>query len=113
MGQVFFIEMNSNAFFVYLQYGNEANPRVHQQETGAEILQQCSDLDMIVLGVGTGGGITGIGRKMKESCPKCTVVGVDPEGSSMAAPAAMNECDTTFWEVEGIGHSWIPNVLGI
>jgi len=66
---------------------------------------------MIVMGVGTGGIISGIGKKIKEKLPSCTVVGVDPEGSLMALPDAINKCATNFWEVEGIGHDWLPNVL--
>jgi len=68
---------------------------------------------MIVMGVGTGGMVSGIGKKIKEKCKNCVIVGVDPEGSIMAQPAVLNESDTTFWEVEGIGHDWIPKVLGI
>ncbi len=56
------------------------------------------------MGVGTGGIISGIGKKIKEKLPSCQVIGVDPEGSIMAQPASINQCDTNFWEVEGIGH---------
>lgn len=66
---------------------------------------------MIVMGVGTGGVVTGIGRKIKEKLPNCMVVGVDPEGSIMALPDSINKTNTTFWEVEGIGHDWLPDVL--
>ena len=41
---------------------------------------------MIVCGAGTCGTVAGIGRKLKEKCPKCVVVGVDPEGSILADP---------------------------
>ncbi len=55
--------------------------------------------------------IIGIGRKMKEKCPNCVVVGVDPEGSILAQPEELNKTETTFYEVEGTGYDFIPTVL--
>ena len=46
---------------------------------------------MVVLGAGTGGTVAGIGRKLKEKCPECVVVGVDPEGSILAQPEEINK----------------------
>lgn len=66
---------------------------------------------MIVVGAGTGGTVTGIGRKLKEKCPKCIVVGTDPAGSILALPEDMNQSDITFYEVEGVGYDFIPTVL--
>lgn len=74
------------------QYNNPANPDVHYDVTAEEILAQCDgDLDMIVIGVGTGGTITGVGKKIKEKCPKCQVIGVDPKGSILAVPDSLND----------------------
>ena len=56
--------------------------------------------------------MTGIGRKIKEKLPNCQVVGVDPEGSILALPEQLNQSDTSFYEVEGIGYDFIPTVLG-
>ena len=53
----------------------------------------------------------GIGRKMKEKCPDCIVVGVDPEGSILAQPEELNKSDVTGYEVEGTGYDFIPTVL--
>ena len=62
------------------QYRNPGNPLAHYDTTAEEILNQCDgSVDMIVLGAGTGGTVTGIGRKIREKCPNCIVVGVDPE----------------------------------
>ena len=86
---------------------------MHYEETAEEILEQCDGkVDMVVIGAGTGGAITGIGRKFKEKLPSCVIVGVDPEGSIMAAPDTINENPGKFWEIEGIGHDFIPEVLG-
>ncbi len=68
-------------------------------------------VDIVVLGAGTGGTVTGVGRKMKEKCPSCRVVGVDPEGSILAQPDSLNVSETTFYEVEGTGYDFIPTVL--
>ena len=44
--------------------------------------------------------------------PACKVVGGDPEGSILAQPDDLNKTDTNFYEVEGIGYDFIPQVLG-
>lgn len=94
------------------QYRNEGNPLAHYDSTAEEIIQQCDGkVDMVVCAAGTGGTITGIGRKIKEKCPNCKIVGVDPEGSILAQPEEINKSDVTFYEVEGIGYDFIPTVL--
>ncbi|XP_047420419.1 cystathionine beta-synthase isoform X1 [Sciurus carolinensis] len=94
------------------QYRNASNPLAHYDATAEEILQQCDGkLDMLVATAGTGGTITGIARKLKEKCPGCRIIGVDPEGSILAEPEELNQTEQTFYEVEGIGYDFIPTVL--
>ncbi|XP_069331027.1 cystathionine beta-synthase isoform X1 [Eulemur rufifrons] len=94
------------------QYRNASNPLAHYDTTAEEILQQCDGkLDMLVASAGTGGTITGIARKLKEKCPGCRVIGVDPEGSILAEPAELNQTEVTAYEVEGIGYDFVPTVL--
>jgi cystathionine beta-synthase len=94
------------------QYTNSGNPLAHYDGTGSEILYQLdSKIDMMVLGAGTGGTVTGIGRKIKEECPDCIIVAVDPEGSSLARPETMNDSNVVVYEVEGIGYDFVPTVL--
>eukprot|EP00922_Rhytidocystis_sp_ex-Travisia-forbesii_P009491 GHVS01013852.1.p1 GENE.GHVS01013852.1~~GHVS01013852.1.p1 ORF type:complete len:517 (+),score=116.00 GHVS01013852.1:48-1553(+) len=95
------------------QYKNPANPMAHYEETAEEILEQCDGrLDMVVVAAGTGGTITGIGRKMKEKCPSCTVVGVDPRGSILAVPESLNDAKRNeSYLVEGIGYDFLPTTL--
>jgi len=94
------------------QYRNAGNPLAHYDGTGEEILRQCGGkLDMVVVGAGTGGTISGIGRKIKEKCPECKVIAVDPEGSILSLPESLNKTDVTFYEVEGIGYDFLPTVL--
>jgi len=100
------------------QYRNPGNPLAHYDETAEEILDQCDrDLDMLVAGAGTAGTISGIGRKLKEVCPKCEIVGVDPFGSILALPKELNESETqksvekSGYEIEGTGYDFYPTVL--
>ncbi|XP_053773413.1 cystathionine beta-synthase isoform X2 [Desmodus rotundus] len=94
------------------QYRNANNPVAHYDSTAEEILQQCDGkLDMLVASAGTGGTITGIARKLKEKCPGCKIIGVDPEGSILAEPEELNRTEVTAYEVEGIGYDFIPTVL--
>lgn len=94
------------------QYRNPGNPLAHYDTTAEEIITQCGGkVDMVVLGAGTGGTVCGIGRKLKEKCPECIVVGVDPEGSILAQPESLNETDVTGYQVEGTGYDFIPTVL--
>jgi len=93
------------------QYRNASNPLAHYDGTAEEIVDACDGkIDMIVCGAGTGGTITGIARKIKEKCPKAIVIGVDPLGSIIAEPEDLNETDSTFYEVEGIGYDFVPTV---
>lgn len=61
-----------------------------------------------VVGTGTGGTITGIGRKFKEISPNTIIVGADPEGSILALPEEINKTDVEFYEVEGVGYDFFP-----
>lgn len=93
------------------QYRNEGNPLAHYDTTAEEVLEQCDQhLDMIVIGAGTGGTACGIGRKLKERCPECVVVGVDPHGSILAHEPG-ETVDAVFYEVEGIGYDFYPTVF--
>lgn len=94
------------------QYRNPGNPLAHYDTTAEEIIEQCGGtVDMIVMGAGTGGTVTGIGRKIKQKCPDCKVVAVDPLGSILAEPENLNRTDVTFYDVEGTGYDFIPTVL--
>lgn len=94
------------------QYRNPGNSLAHFDWTGHEILHQMEwKVDMIVMGTGTGGTITGVGRKVKEDIPWCQIVGVDIIGSLMARPENLNASGIRKWEVEGIGHGFAPTVL--
>src|SRR6516164_8177610 len=89
-----------NAFFVN-QFANPANPRAHQLTTGPEILRQMDgDVDAIVVGVGSGGTLTGVGRFMREASPKTEMILADPEGSVLhpsCRPAGCHRSEAGRW----------------
>jgi len=93
------------------QYSNPSNPMAHYDGTAEEILEQCGGkLDMLVASGGTGGTLSGLACKIKEKCPDCIIVGVDPDGSILAQPESLNGPMHSY-HVEGIGYDFIPKVL--
>lgn len=89
------------------QYCNPSNPGVHYDTTAEEILRDLDGkVDMLVVGAGTGGTVTGTARKIKERCPRCVVVGVDPEGSILGGGSVSHP-----YKLEGIGYDFVPDVL--
>jgi cystathionine beta-synthase len=98
-----------NAFFVN-QFANPANPRAHELTTGPEILRQMDgDVDAIVVGVGSGGTLTGVGRCMREACPKTEMILADPQGSVLAPLVQTGRMPPVgSWAVEGIGEDFVP-----
>jgi cysteine synthase B len=65
-------------YFMPDQFGNEANPRAHYETTGVEILRDLPQVDAFVAGLGTGGTLTGVGRRLKEHNPDVKVVAAVP-----------------------------------
>jgi cystathionine beta-synthase len=94
------------------QYSNINNPMAHYEGTAEEIIAQTGGkIDMFVAGVGTGGTIAGVARKLKEKIPGIIIVGVDPYGSILAEPEVLNKAGVHGYQVEGIGYDFIPEVL--
>jgi cystathionine beta-synthase len=88
------------------QYFNQENPRAHSETTGPEIWRDTEGrIDVLVVGVGTGGTITGTARYLKEQKPSITVVGADPEGSLLSGDTARP------YLTEGIGEDFFPETF--
>jgi cysteine synthase B len=66
-------------YFMPFQYGNPANPRAHYEGTGAEIVADLPEVTHFVAGLGTGGVLTGAGRRLKEHDPRVQVIAAEPE----------------------------------
>jgi len=93
------------------QYANPNNIGAHYRTTGQEIYDQCEGkLDYCFIGVGTGGTITGVAKKLKELNPNIKVIGIDTLGSSLAQPEELNT-QLKSYHVEGIGYDFIPDSL--
>ena len=71
-----------DGYFWINQFENQANVEAHYQTTGVEILNQIDRLDVLVAGIGTGGTITGVARRLKEKFSDLKVVGVEPRADS-------------------------------
>ena len=70
---------NDEKYFMPYQYGNEANPLAHYETTAVEILQDLPTVDVFVAGLGTGGTLMGVGRRLKEKNPETRIMAVVPD----------------------------------
>lgn len=95
------------------QFSNPVNVRAHEETTGAELLAQTGGvIGAFVAGAGTGGTISGVGRRLKAACPGVRVILADPVGSALAdwVETGHPGPDGTY-AVEGIGPSQPPDNL--
>jgi cysteine synthase A len=90
------------------QFENPANPRAHYETTGPEVLKQVGDrtVDALVAGVGTGGTISGIGRRLREEFPDVRIDAVEPAGSAVLSGEAV-----TGDEFQGMGPGFVAENL--
>jgi [CysO sulfur-carrier protein]-thiocarboxylate-dependent cysteine synthase len=65
--------------YMPFQYGNPSNPKAHYETTGPEIIRDLPDIGAFVAGLGTGGTLTGVGRRLKEHDPSIKVFAAEPE----------------------------------
>jgi cystathionine beta-synthase len=90
------------------QYANPANPRAHYESTGPELWEQLgSRITHLVIGVGTGGTITGMARYLRERKSGLEIVGADPEGSIYSG----GEENVRPYLVEGVGEDFWPQTF--
>lgn len=102
------------AYFIN-QFANPANPAAHECTTGPEIWEQMDhQLDTIVVGVGSGGTLTGVGRFMKRIAPHVEFIIADPQGSVIADYVNHGTLkEPGSWLVEGVGEDTIPEVCDL
>ena len=94
-------------YFMPQQFLNAANPEIHRQTTGPEILRATDGrIDAFVAGVGTGGTITGVGEVLRERIPDVLIVAVEPVRSQV-----LRGHRAGMHAIQGIGASFVPGVL--
>ncbi len=94
-------------YFMPQQFLNAANPEIHRQTTGPEILRATDGrIDAFVAGVGTGGTITGVGEVLRERIPDVLIVAVEPARSQV-----LRGHRAGMHAIQGIGASFVPGVL--
>ena len=93
-------------YFIPQQFQNPANPEAHRRTTALEILDAVDGLDALVVGVGTGGTITGVGEVLKAKLPGVQVVAVEPAKSPVLSGGRFRPHG-----IHGIGASFVPGVL--
>jgi cystathionine beta-synthase len=97
------------------QYHNPVNPQSHYETTGPEVWHQTDgQITHLVVGMGTGGTITGAGRYLKERNPQIQIIGVDPIGSILYDLHAGNpSTKAEGYMVEGIGEDFLPGTTDL
>ena len=100
------LKKNKNSFMPQ-QFNNASNPQIHKTTTAIEILNDTKGkLDAIVMGVGTGGTITGVAEVLKKKNKKIKIIAVEPEDSPILSGGIPGP-----HKIQGIGAGFIPKVL--
>ncbi|MBX0321429.1 PLP-dependent cysteine synthase family protein [Halomicroarcula sp. F13] len=106
-------ELTDQSGYVQLrQFENSANPEAHYETTGPEIVEQVGDrtVDALVAGVGTGGTITGTGRRLREAFPELDVVAVEPADNAVLSGMEPGTGEDSF---QGMGPGFVSDNLDV
>jgi cystathionine beta-synthase len=109
------ISEENPSYYYADQFNNQANPLAHEQTTAPEIWRQMQqNIDAIILGAGSGGHLTGIGKFFASIKYELEIVLVDPKGSVLADIVNGTNCREDYsWKIEGIGHDYVPKTCNL
>jgi cysteine synthase len=88
-------------YHLLYQYGNPANPRAHYETTAPEIIADLPDVDVFVAGLGTGGTLMGVGKRLKEHNPNVQIVAAEPHPEDQVSG------------LRSLDHGFIPPILDL
>ncbi len=102
-------------YYMPQQFTNPANPEIHRRTTAEEIWRDTAGaVNAVVIGVGTGGTLTGVGEALKARKPGVRVVAVEPAGSPVIAQRLAGQpLEPGKHAIQGIGAGFIPEVLNL
>jgi cysteine synthase A len=100
--------VEENGYFMPQQFQNPANPAVHEETTGPEIVEAFQDtgLDFFVSGIGTGGTVTGAGSVLRKHFSDIKIFAVEPTNSPILSGGQAGK-----HTIQGIGAGFVPDVL--
>jgi len=95
------------SYYMPQQFSNPANPEIHYNSTGPELIEQLDRIDAFVSGVGTGGTISGTGRYLREKLKnRPLIIAVEPKNSPVLSGG-----EAGFHKIQGIGAGFVPQNL--
>lgn len=99
------IAEGKEGYYIPQQFTNEANPDKHYETTADEIIKDLKDLDVFVAGVGTGGTVVGVGKKLKQYNSNINIIAVEPSKSPVISGGQAGA-----HKIQGIGAGFVPDI---